>query len=141
MFAGKVSKDIKEKFDAYIQQLQKKCRVVKYDGFCAYELLADLCYSCDCIVVPYKNTSYSSGVIGDAALYQKTVVGPGAGLLKKLIRRKRLGVTMNDNNPLALAAILNSTDAYLPRPNNYPQKETVEEFTKTIMANLIEGEK
>ncbi len=138
VFAGIVSMDIKEKFDDYILQLQQKCRVVKFEDFCAYEFLADLCYSCDCIVVPYKNTSYSSGVIGDAAQYLKTVVGPSDGLLGKLIRRNRLGVTMNDNNPVALATILKSKDAYLPRPNNYSQKETVEVFIKTIMDTLME---
>jgi len=137
VFAGKVNIDIKEKFNEYIAQLQRKCRVVKYDGFCAYELLADLCYSCDSIVVPYRNTSYSSGVIGDAARYQKTVVGPGDGLLGKLIRRNRLGVTMKENSPAALADILGSDEAYLPRLNSYAQKETVEEFIKTIMGTLM----
>jgi len=136
VFAGKVSKDIKSQFDSYIVRLQQKCRVVKYEGFCAYELLADLCFSCDCIVVPYKNTSYSSGVIGDAAQYQKTVVGPGDGLLGKLIRRNRLGVTMKENNPTTLAVILGSDEAYLPRPNNYSQKESVEEFSKTVIETL-----
>lgn len=139
VFAGKVSNDIKAQFDSFIVQLQQKCRVIIYEGFCAYELLADLCYSCDCIVVPYKNTSYSSGVIGDAAQYQKTVVGPEDGLLGKLIRRNKLGVTMKDNNPVALAAILDSDETYLPRPNSYSQKETIDEFTKTIIETLILG--
>lgn len=136
VFAGKVSKDIKAQFNRYISELQAKCRVVKYEGFCAYELLADLCYSCDCIVVPYKNTSYSSGVIGDAAKYQKTVVGPRDGLLGKLIRRNRLGITMKENNSAALAAILGIDEAYLSRPNNYPQDESMEEFTKSVIETL-----
>lgn len=136
VFAGKVGNDIKAQFDRYISELQAKCRVVKYEGFCAYELLADLCYSCDCIVVPYRNTSYSSGVIGDAAQYQKTVVGPGDGLLGKLIRRNRLGITMKENKPAALVAILVRAEAYLLRPNNYSQKETVEVFSKTVIETL-----
>ena len=137
VFAGKVSSEIKEKFENYIDKLRRKARVVVYEGFCTYELLSDLCYSCDTIVVPYKNTSYSSGVIGYASLFHKTVIGPGDGLLGKLIKRNGLGLTLKNNSPVELAKVLEMEDAYLPRPNNYPDKNTLELFTNSIIETIM----
>lgn len=137
VFAGKVSREIKEKFDFYVEELRRKTRVVVYEGFCTYELLSDLCYSCDTIVVPYRNTSYSSGVIGYASLFHKTVIGPGDGLLGKLIKRNGLGLTLKNNSAVELAKVLELEGAYMPRPNSYSDKNTLELFTNTIIDTIM----
>ena len=136
IFAGQVCNDIRYKFDGYISQLSKKVRIVVYDGFCSFELLSDLCFSCNCVIIPYYNTSYSSGVIGYAALFQKTIVGPSGGLLGKLIKRNKLGLVIEKNNASSLAKIINSDHAYKNRPNNYPQRNSMKAFTKTIFNAL-----
>lgn len=137
VFAGKVSDEIRNKFDYYIEALRRKTRVVVYEGFCTYELLSDLCYSCNTIVVPYRNTSYSSGVIGYASLFYKTVIGPGDGLLGKLIKRNGLGLLLKNNSSSELAQVLEMEDAYLPRPNSYSSKNTLELFTSTILDAIM----
>ena len=137
VFAGKVGNDIKDTFYRLIEQLKGKVRIYVFDEFCTYERLADLCYSCDCIVVPYRNYSYSSGVIGYSAQFQKTVIGPSQGILGKLIRRNKLGLTFPHFDAESLAKILFIDNSYKERKNDYAAKETVEAFAMTIMEAVM----
>lgn len=137
VFAGKVGNDIRDKFYKLIEQLKGKVRIKVYDEFCTFERLADLCHSCDCIVVPYRNYSYSSGVIGYSAQFQKTVIGPSQGILGKLIRRNKLGLTITRFNAESLAKLLIQNESYIERKNDYAEKETVEAFCDTIMETLL----
>ena len=137
VFAGKVGQDIRVSFYKMIDQLKDKTRIYVFDEFCTYERLADLCHSCDCILVPYRNYSYSSGVIGYSAQFQKTVIGPNLGILGKLIRRNKLGPLLSNLDAVSLAKVLLQEDSYIGRENNYVEKETVESFCKTIMETVL----
>lgn len=138
VFAGKIGADIRDKFYSLMDSLTSKgVRIFVFDEFCSYERLADLCHSCDCIVVPYRNYSYSSGVIGYSAQFHKTVVGPSQGILGKLIRRSGLGLTFSDMSPTSIAQVLSTADCYLRRENGYAEIENVQEFTDTIMKMVM----
>ena len=137
VFAGEVGNDIKESFYGMLEQLHDKVRIFVFDEFCTYERLADLCHSCDCIMVPYRNYSYSSGVIGYSAQFQKTVIGPSQGVLGKLIRRNKLGLTFANLDAESLAEILLQEESYIARKNDYAEKETVEAFCETIMGAVL----
>jgi len=141
VFAGKVGNDIRDIFYKLVEQLNGIVRIHVFDEFCTYERLADLCHSCDCIIVPYKNYSYSSGVIGYSAQFQKTVIGPSQGILGKLIRRNKLGMTISSLDAEALARILLRSESYIVRKNNYAAKKTVNSFCKTIIETMLEGSK
>lgn len=138
VFAGKIDADIKDKFYSLMESLKAKgVRIFVYDEFCAYERLADLCYSCDCIVVPYRNYSYSSGVIGYSAQFHKTVLGPSQGILGKLIRRNGLGMTFSDMSPASISQVLSTSDCYLRRKNRYAEIENVQSFINTIKEAIM----
>ena len=137
VFAGKINNEIKERFYALKEDLSKNARIFVFDEFVSYEHLADLCHSCDCIVVPYTNYSYSSGVIGYSAQFFKSVIGPSQGILGKLIRRNHLGLTFDDMSADALAKVLTSGECFECRPNEYAEKENVKAFTNTIIDTLL----
>lgn len=91
-FAGKVAKEIRSEFYEKVEILRDNgARVFVKDEFLSFEFINSLCASSDCIMVPYKNTSQSSGVIGYAAQYGKPIIGPSAGLLGYLISHYNLG--------------------------------------------------
>lgn len=94
IFAGKVNKDIKDEFYSLLSDAREKARVLVYDEFCSYEFLYNLCYSIDCILMPYKITKLSSGVLGYAAVFKKPVIGPSDGLIGNLIKRNGLGMCL-----------------------------------------------
>lgn len=63
VFAGKVGNDIRTEFYQRIQPLQKNANVKIFDGRIPFEQMADLCYSCDAILLPSSLTMpVSSGV-------------------------------------------------------------------------------
>lgn len=98
IFAGKVHDEIKEQFYNKIKTAGKDAKILIFDKFCDDEFFHDLCYTCDGILIPYQNTTQSSGIIGWAAKYNKKVVGPSEGLLGKLIQIYKLGYRIKNIN-------------------------------------------
>lgn len=80
VFAGRVSKEIKDEFYKLMKNVDGKARIVVYDESFSYEHLRDLCFNCDCVLIPYKNPNQSSGVIGYASHFGKPVNGSDKGL-------------------------------------------------------------
>lgn len=103
IFAGKIYADIKKQFYKEYKALKEECNILMYDEFCSYKFINDLCVSCDAILVPYGNTTQSSGLIGYASHFGKPIVGPSQGLLGKLIRRNHLGLTLDNISGSTLA--------------------------------------
>lgn len=95
VFAGRVNRNIREEFYDLVHIAEDKSRIVVYDEFCSYEHLHNLCYSCDCILIPYKNPNQSSGVIGYASHFCKPVIGLNKGLLGRLINEYKMGVSID----------------------------------------------
>lgn len=127
-FAGRVSYDIKQAFYDRLARLKEKgCHVFVKDEFVSFEFLNSLCASCDCILVPYRNTCQSSGCIGYAAQYGKSVIGPSQGLLGHLIRHYGLGDTIDEITPTTLHA---SITHFRPQsvPDTYVRDNRLEDF-------------
>ena len=99
IFAGKVHEEIKDIFYNKIEFAKEHAQIIVFDIFCEDEFFHDLCYTCDGILIPYKNTTQSSGIIGWAAKYQKKVIGPSEGLLGKIIKIHKLGYRIKKLTP------------------------------------------
>lgn len=80
IFAGVVHDDIKNLFYSIISKNKFKSRILVFDKFCSYEFLACLCYSCNYILIPYKNINQSSGMLAWASIFSKPLVSPKEGL-------------------------------------------------------------
>ena len=138
VFAGKIKNTIKNAFYERKQRLEKKAKIIVYDQFCSYEFLSDLCNSCDVVLVPYKNTSYSSGVLGYVALFNKMVIGPKEGLLGKLIRRNNLGYAKTSMDAKNLARVIAAEQEATFSGKNYVSKNDVKTFTNIIFEALVD---
>lgn len=99
VFAGRVYKSIREVFYEKVRKVSSKVRIIVIDGFCSYELINNLCYSCDCLLMPYKQVCQSSGVLGYAAFFNKPVIGPSEGLIGHIIQNDNLGETISQITP------------------------------------------
>lgn len=127
-FAGRVSVDIKQTFYDRLARLKEKgCHVFVKDEFVSFEFLNSLCASCDCILVPYRNTCQSSGCIGYAAQYGKPVIGPSQGLLGHLIRHYHQGYTIDEITPTSL---FESISHFRPQsvPDTYVRDNRLADF-------------
>lgn len=103
IFAGLIYDGIKSEFYNLVEEVKGKVRVIVFDEFCTNELLCDLCYTCDSVLIPYCGIAQSSGALGYAAWNEKPVLGPSLGLLGKLIRKNKLGESITNLSPQLIA--------------------------------------
>ena len=136
VFAGKISERIHDEFYEEYHEIRESCQLLIFDEFCDYTFLGELSQIADCFVLPYKRASLSSGVLYYAAQFEKFVIGPSKGLLKKLIRRNGLGICI-DCTPQSIA---NAIENYCgEKPNikkEFITNSKVENFTSNIFNNI-----
>lgn len=138
IFAGKVLKDIKLDFYKKIKELNNKIQLIIYDEFCSYEMIGLLCERTDYILIPYKNVLQSSGVIAYASYYNTPVIGPAEGLLGKLIRKYKLGITIKDFDSNKLTVFFETVKKYqMDISNEYLINNSVKNFQKIIFTENI----
>ena len=136
-FLGKVNLDIHDLFYKKTKDLSKDHDIIIQDGFCDFEVLKEHIKKSDYIVLPYKETAKSSGIIGYAALFNKHVVVPRTGLIKRLVRSYMLGTTLENVRPQTIANFITNSTAIKHRVNGeaYVKNHRVIDFNNTI--NLI----
>lgn len=108
---GKVADEIQTEFYTKVALLEKKTNVELFfkDAFCSYAAIGSAMPACDYILMPYYNTSQSSGMLGYAAFYNKPVIGPVEGLIGELIQKYGLGYTLPAISSASLSEVLSDT--------------------------------
>lgn len=133
IFAGKVSKEIKDSFYGLKQQVDKKCRLLVFDKFCSYEFLYNLCFTADVILMPYHKTNLSSGVLGYASVFEKPVIGPSDGLIGRLIKENKMGYCLENVNP---DEIMKATMMPISRcQSDYAMTNSADSFISIVIPN------
>lgn len=135
VFAGKVYEPIKEEFYSLLHNLPSDSRAIVYDRFCPNEQLADLCSSSDYILMPYRSTSQSSGLLGYAAHFGTPVIGPNEGLIGKLIRKNHLGLQIMSNTPQNIADAICDAKPYSLQ-SDYKNQISIARFQREIFEHF-----
>ena len=132
--AGRVDKKIKQRFMELVDKVKGKVQIVVKDDYCSYEFFASLCVACDAIVIPYKRTAQSSGLIGYASQFGKPVIAPAKGLLGQLVREYGLGILIEEvTSENLMAAFQKIAKGNYQKPSKrYCEENTIESFQKTI---------
>ncbi|UQD56123.1 hypothetical protein [Flavobacterium sp. K5-23] len=133
IFAGKISADIKEDFYSLSNEVKTKTEIIIYDDYIDYNFIGSLCITSDFVLIPYKNTEQSSGVICYSAQFEVPVVGPRIGLLGKIIKRNKLGILLDNSSVESIKKFLNNTEdnKYLVK-SNYLKNNTISQFVNII---------
>ena len=132
IFAGKINEKIKSEFDSLYKEIKEKgIKIIVMDEFCSYDTLHNLCYSSDCILMPYRLTNLSSGVIGYASLHRIPVIGPSEGLIGRLIKENKLGKTIRRITPTVISNEIKNFKPY-SIGNKYAIKNNIDSFLSLI---------
>lgn len=131
IFAGKQNLDFRELFYPLLEKAKCNANILVFDEFCSYEFLNNLCFTCDVILMPYHITNLSSGVLGYAAFFKKTVIGPNSGLIGNLIEKFKLGITINIPIQKEDLSIDNNYEKFGAK--KYVESNNVSLFTEIIM--------
>jgi glycosyltransferase involved in cell wall biosynthesis len=133
IFAGKVSDEIKKSFYLLTDKISEKTQVIIFDEYVDYSFIGSLCLASDYILIPYKNTEQSSGVISYAAQFKTPVVAPKVGLLGKIVKRNKLGILIEDSTAESMKVFFENADNYNFQVQNYYLKNNaIFQFVKII---------
>lgn len=139
IFAGRVYKDIEKEFYIQLKKEKERSQILFIEGFLDYSFLGSLCISSDFILIPYKRTSQSSGVVGYAAQFNKPVIAPKEKLLGKLVEKFSLGITVENLNSFTLATAIKKMSVKSNNTiySNYLKTRNVDAFSSIILREIL----
>lgn len=142
IFVGEIQEDIKDEIYDMSHRIHSS-HILIIDRFCSYDRLADFCYCADYLLMPYLDTSQSSGMLGYASRYNLPVIGPATNLLGKLIRLYKLGYTFETDSLGDFVKLLRERIIDKGRVNvsdSYSESNTPEIFGQTIFEGFRHDE-
>lgn len=133
IFAGKVGENIKAEFYRLVNLYKKKTNLIVIDRFCSYGLIATISKKANLLLMPYKVNTQSSGIIGYASQFNTPVLASAEGLIGKLVSKYKLGYTINEISPKAIAKFINQWEGKNKSiPKDYIEVNTVSRFLEMI---------
>lgn len=136
VFAGMVSESFRDVYHKLIKEVESKARIVIIERFCSFEEIADLCFSSDYLLLPYKDTMQSSGVIGYCSKFNVAAIASNTGLLRKLVKRYDLGITCELSSPEKIYKVIRNLETKRNISLRYCNEHTVESFLDVISTSF-----
>lgn len=132
IFAGRITPSIKEEFWALYNTVFNNANIILIEGFLSFEDLADLFYTCDYVLIPYKVKSQSSGIMGHAAFYNKPVIAARGGVIGKTVAKYHLGFTIRESNAYHIKEFFLNPQDYAVNGDSYVNSHSVSVFNELI---------
>ena len=83
--------------------IKSNVTIIWDNQFVSNSMMKSLFDQCFSVLMPYKNTEGSSGILGHAISAQKQVIATGKGLLKELIEENNLGLLIAEVTPVLIS--------------------------------------
>lgn len=139
LIVGKAKKEIDEEIKMRLSNLKNKDFQIVYDNtFVSNERLKSLFMQSFGVLIPYKNTEASSGVLGHAIAAGKPVVVPNKGLIGEIVRENDAGVLIEEVDCVSIAESYLGLFNYQVDSNKFSEfllNHTTEAFTNKIFSN------
>lgn len=132
VFAGRVNQEIKEEFYSFASQIKYDTTIIVKDEFCDFDYISSLCRAANAILIPYRDTCKSSGLIGYASQFSVPVVTYSSGLLGELVRKYKLGLEIESITELPEALERIKEGDCIKPSNEYCLDNQVANFQKMI---------
>jgi len=138
LLVGKAASDITE--ETILKKInfaedKTNVQVVWDNQFVSNSMMKSIFEQCSAVLIPYKNTEASSGILGHAVAANKYVIATGKGLIKELIEENNFGVLIDNVTPFEIASKMES---FLPlQLNNHFSSQFLASHTPKEFAELI----
>jgi glycosyltransferase involved in cell wall biosynthesis len=148
VIAGPIPKGDKPMIDRLATALRAASAVqlLIVDRFIADHEIQDLFAAADFVIAPYQQHIGMSAVLVRAAMAGKPIIGPDYGLLGQLIRRKRLGITVQCSRAEAIARAIGVSLSQPPQrlfdaasAKVFAESNRAGRFSSTIFGRLLEA--
>lgn len=139
LLIGKANDEVTaSKIKKALENKMSKVQLIWSNDFVTNEMMKSLFDQCDVVLIPYKNAEASSGILGHAAAAKKRVIATGKGLLKEIIEENKLGILLNDVNPIEIANKVEETldnDVFSNDNNPFIKNHSVNKFAELVLKN------
>jgi glycosyltransferase involved in cell wall biosynthesis len=128
IFAGKMDAKILKDFQENVHRIidDSQVQIISQLRFLSEEEVESLFEISDIVLAPYQNHVGMSGILLLAAVHQKAVISQNFGLMGELVRRFKLGMTVDSLN---LESISQAIEECLTKPcDEYFNAESALEF-------------
>ena len=139
ILAGKVPDDLHDEIYSLVGQCSIHTTLIFHDEFCSFEYISEICRRSDFILMPYSQSSSSSGMYGYAAQFGVPIVAPNKNMTRKIVRRNQLGILLDDISPKGLSEFyctIPSREKYRVG-TRYLETNTVAAFTDAIFSKIF----
>ncbi|ASU35137.1 glycosyltransferase [Mucilaginibacter xinganensis] len=115
-----------------------KVQVIWDNKFISNPMMKSIFDQSAVVLIPYKNTEASSGILGHAIAANKNVIATGKGLIKELIEENNFGVLIKEVTPGEIASKIES---FLPLQSDthfssaFLKAHTPQEFAELVILN------
>ncbi|GHT50805.1 hypothetical protein FACS189440_18860 [Bacteroidia bacterium] len=114
IFAGKSENPFKEEFESKVKYYAENSfvQIIWIDKFISDIEMKSLFEQCNYVLIPYKRTEASSGILGHAVAAKKTLIGSNSGLLKVIILENEFGVLVDNVDATSIAKAIKESQTY-----------------------------
>lgn len=140
VFAGVVQEEIRHRFYELYESVKNIVQIILIDKYCSYEDFGSLCVASNAILIPYKRTLQSSGVIGYASQFKRPVIAADSGLLGSLVKKYNMGLLLEkiDNNSLMDAYRKVALGEVVKPDSSYCYENGIELFQDIIYKSICQ---
>tara|TARA_R110002050_G_scaffold69630_2_gene150685 strand:+ start:16479 stop:17645 length:1167 start_codon:yes stop_codon:yes gene_type:complete len=138
LLVGKTEdKTTAQKIKETIHKVQRTSQVqlIWDDSFVSNEQMKSIFNQCYAVLIPYKNSEASSGILGHAIASKKPVITTGSGLLKELVETNEFGVLLDKVTPEKIAETI--TKLKIIDTNEERYSLFLNEHTPQIFSELL----
>ena len=141
LIVGKANSDTHQVILRKISDLKTRfpeVEIIYKNEFIANSLMKSLFEQSQFVLVPYKNTESSSGIIGHAIAAGSIIIGSNKGLLGELINSYEHSITLDEINPQSIAIAINKALSEFNCTQKYPiWKEYVDSHTSESFSRIM----
>ena len=137
LIIGKASKEFETKLRAIIKDTDMQDSVIFRNDFVSYEVLNMLIKLCKAVIIPYKISETSSGIIGHTMKNNKLLITVNRGLIGELARNYSKSILIKSCTVIDIKRAIEKIDLNtITNCNNTNNKFSAKEFTYKIVKTI-----
>lgn len=131
---SELERQLLEEIENYKKEKNINC--IWDNRFVSDKRVSTLFSQSDYILMPYKNSEASSGVLGHAIAHQKKVIAPQSGLIGELVKGIEMGVTLPNTHPQNIAKAVLELECYsinISKYKKFNREHSPSHFTEKLL--------
>lgn len=133
ILAGQIETSSKKQIQEFEQNaIESGVMLCREEGFVSFDLIYALCRSSNFLLMPYLDTSKSSGMFGYSSYFDIPLIAPDSGLIGEIVKRYDLGYCLKDISSKGLKNFI--------QENLYDKRKVSDDYIKSHSLKIFESE-